>query len=147
MFLLGIKFYNDDILIPSFVSPIEIYAWFCGISHRVLFPKVCDVNPSYEHTHIYTPFPQLWASLVAQTVKNLPAMQETQVRSLGQENPLEEGMATCSDVLAWRIPWTEEPGGLQSMGLQRVNFARLKRLSMHACLVCSPRVLYPALQI
>ena len=111
VFLLGIKLYNNDILIPSFVFPIEIYAWFCGISHRVLFPKVCDVNPSYEHTHIYTPFPQLWASLVAQTVKNLPAMQETRVRSLGWEGPLAKEMATSS-ILAWRIPWTEEPGRL-----------------------------------
>ena len=49
---------------------------------------------------------------VAQTVKNLPAMQETQVPSLGQEDPLEKGMATYSSILAWRIPWTEEPGGL-----------------------------------
>ena len=48
-------------------------------------------------------------------------MQETQVRSLGWKDPLEEGMATCSTVLAWRIPWTEEPGGLQSMGSQRVG--------------------------
>ena len=48
--------------------------------------------------------------------KNLPAMQETWVRSLGQEDPLEEGRATHSSILAWRIPWTEEPGGLQSMG-------------------------------
>ena len=54
-------------------------------------------------------------------VKNLPAMQETQVRSLGQEDPLEEGMATHSSILAWRIPWTEEPGRLQSMGSQRVG--------------------------
>ena len=51
--------------------------------------------------------------------KNLPAMWETRVGSLGQEDPLEEGMATHSSILAWRIPWTEEPGGLQSMGLQR----------------------------
>ena len=50
-------------------------------------------------------------------VKNLPAMQETQVRYLGQEDPLEKGVATYSSVLAWRIPWTEEPDGLQSMGL------------------------------
>ena len=50
--------------------------------------------------------------MVAQVVKNLPAMQETQVRSLGQEDPLEKGMATHSSILAWRIPWTEEPGGL-----------------------------------
>ena len=61
------------------------------------------------------------ASLVAQMVKNLPAMQETQVQSLGWENPLEKGMATHSSILAWRIPWTEEPGGLQSMGSQRVG--------------------------
>ena len=57
----------------------------------------------------------LGASLVAQMVKNLPAMQEIQVRSLGWENPLKKGMATHSCNLAWRIPWTEEPGGLQSM--------------------------------
>ena len=56
-----------------------------------------------------------WASLVAQTVKNLPAMQETQVQSLNWEDPLEKGIATHSSILAWRIPWTEEPGGLQSM--------------------------------
>ena len=54
-------------------------------------------------------------------VKNLPAMQETQVRSLGLENPLEKGMATHSSILAWRIPCTEEFGGLQSMELQRVR--------------------------
>ena len=52
------------------------------------------------------------ASQVARMVKNLLAMQETQVQSLGQEDPLEEGMATHSSILAWRIPWTEEPGGL-----------------------------------
>ena len=51
-------------------------------------------------------------------VKNLSAMQETQVPSLGWEDPLEEGMATHPSILAWRIPWTEEPGGLQSMGSQ-----------------------------
>ena len=58
------------------------------------------------------------ASLIAQSVKKLPAMQETWVRSLGQEDPLEEEMATHSIILAWRIPWTEEPGRLQSMGSQ-----------------------------
>ena len=56
--------------------------------------------------------PSLWASLVAQMVKSLPTMQETQVPSLGQEDPLEEEMATHSSLLAWEIPWTEEPGGL-----------------------------------
>ena len=61
------------------------------------------------------------ASLVAQMVKNLPAMQEIQDQSQGQEDPLEKGMATHSSVLAWRFPWTEEPGRLQSMGLRRVR--------------------------
>ena len=58
------------------------------------------------------------ASLVAQRVMYLPVMQKTQVRSLGQEDPLEKEMATHSSILAWRIPWTEEPGGLQFMGSQ-----------------------------
>ena len=60
-------------------------------------------------------------SPVAQTVKNLPAVQETLVQSLGWEDPLEEGRTTHSSILAWKIPWTEEPGGLQSMGSQRVR--------------------------
>ena len=59
--------------------------------------------------------------MLAQTVKNLPAMQKAWVRSLGQEDPLEKGIATPSSILAWRIPWTEEPGRLQSMGSQRVG--------------------------
>ena len=60
-------------------------------------------------------------SLVAQTVKHLPAVRETQVRSLGWEDPLEKAMATHSSTLAWKIPWTEEPGRLQPMGSQRVG--------------------------
>ena len=71
----------------------------------------------YIHTHIYI----YKTSLVAQTVKSLPAMWETRVWFLGWEDSLEEEMATHSSILAWRIPWTEEPGGLQSMGLQRVG--------------------------
>ena len=63
----------------------------------------------------------IWASLVAQMVKNLPAMWETWVQSLGQEDPLEEGMGIHSGILAWRIPWTEEPGGLLSIGSQRAG--------------------------
>ena len=63
----------------------------------------------------------LSTSLVAQTAKNLSAMQETQIQSLGQEDPLEMEMAIHFSILAWRIPWTEEPGRLQSMGLQRVG--------------------------
>ena len=60
-------------------------------------------------------------SLVAQRVKNLPTMQETWVQSLAWEDSLEKGMATHSGIVAWRIPWTEEPGGVQSMGSQRVR--------------------------
>ena len=60
-------------------------------------------------------------SLVAKMVKNLPAMQDTWVRSLGQEDPLQKGMATLSSILAWEIPWTEEPGGLQSMGSKKTG--------------------------
>jgi len=59
--------------------------------------------------------------ILAQTVKHTPAMQETQVQSLNQEDPLEKEMATHSSILAWRIPWTEEPSGLQSMGSQKVR--------------------------
>ena len=58
---------------------------------------------------------------MAQTVKNMPAMQETWLLSLGQEDPLEKGMATRSSILAWRIPWIEEPGRLSSMGSQRIR--------------------------
>ena len=61
------------------------------------------------------------ASLVAQTVKNLPAMQETWVQFLGWEDPLEEEMATHSSILAWIIPWTEEPGRLQATGVQELD--------------------------
>ena len=63
----------------------------------------------------------LRASLVAQRLKYLPAVRETWVQSLGQEDPLEKEMATHSSILAWRIPWTEEPGGLQSTVSQRVG--------------------------
>jgi len=61
------------------------------------------------------------ASLVAQTIKKLPAMQDILIQSLDQEDPLEKGMATHSSILAWRIPWTEEPDGLQSMGSERAD--------------------------
>ena len=69
------------------------------------------------YIYIYT-----GVSLVAQIVKNLPAMRETWIQSLGQEDPLEKEIATHSSILAWEIPWTEESGGLQSMGSQRVGY-------------------------
>ena len=92
-----------------------------------------------------------WVSLVAQTVKNLPAMQKLWFWSLGQEDPLREEMATHSSVLAWGIPWREEPGGLQSMGSQRVGHDWATNTnSFHHCIhksvfyVC---ISIPALQI
>ena len=68
-----------------------------------------------------SPEAELVASLVAQSLKRLPAMRETWVQSLGPKDPLEEDMATHFSILAWRIPWMEDPGGLQSTGLQRVG--------------------------
>ena len=76
---------------------------------------------SSAHTAFYKHRCSLWASLEAQMVKNPPAMQETWVQSLCQEDPLEKGMATHSSILAWRLPWIEEPGGLQPIGSQRVG--------------------------
>ena len=73
--------------------------------------RILKVNRGLDWSQSY-----IWASLMAKLVKNLPAMQETQVQSLGQEDPLEKEMATHSSILAWEIPWTEEPGGLQSIG-------------------------------
>ena len=73
---------------------------------------------TYTHTHTHK---NIWTSLVAQMVKNLPARQETCVRSLDWEDPLEKGMAIHSSILFWIIPWTEEPSRLQSMGSKRVR--------------------------
>ena len=83
---------------------VQIWFWYPTSNYFGYIPK-SKISGSY-------------ASLVTQTVKNLPAVQETQLRSLGREDPLEKGMATHSSFLAWRIPRTEEPGGLQPMQLQ-----------------------------
>ena len=80
------------------------------------FPFCCDPQ-SQRLTHH-----KIISSLVAQMAKNLPAIQETPIQSLGWEDTLEKGMATHSSILTWKIPWTEEPGRLQSMGLQRVGY-------------------------
>ena len=82
-----------------------------------------------------------WASLVTQTVMNPPAMQESWVQSLGQDDPLEEGMATHSSILAWRIPWTEEPGALQFMGSQRVDMTEQLTHTHENVLVLDSRAL------
>ena len=80
--------------------------------------RILKVNRGLDWSQSY-----IRASLMAKSVKNLPAMQETQVQSLGQEGPLEKEMATHCSILAWEIPWTEEPGGLAwwSIGQQRVR--------------------------
>ena len=80
------------------------------------------------------------ASLVAQTLKRLPTVRETWVRSLGQEDLLEKEMATHSSILAWRIPWTEDPGRLQSMGLQRVRHDWVTSLYIKVEILLSPGV-------
>ena len=80
-------------------------------------PHGCSA-PAKTGTHLWV---ALLGSLVAQMVKNLPVMQETQIPSLGQEDSLEKRMATYSSILTWRIPWTEEPNGLQSIESQRVR--------------------------
>ena len=74
---------------------------------------------------------------MAQTVKNLPTVQEPWIRSLDGEDPLEKGMATHLSILAWKIPWTEELGGLQSMGLQRVDMTERLQLLTHSYSVVS----------
>ena len=110
--ILLISINPDQLTLSSLVSseqssrygPSLHFSWFSS-------PKL----PFFMHVTSY------WAFLEVQMVRNLPAMQETWVQSLGQEYPVKKGMATHSSILAWRIPWTEQPGGLQSMGSQRVG--------------------------
>ena len=83
--------------------------------------RVSTVLSDFTFTFTLSIVPVIRASLVTKMVKYPPAVQETRVQSLGQEDPLEKEMATHSSTLAWRIPWTEEPGGLQSMGSQRAG--------------------------
>ena len=80
--------------------------------------------------------------MMAQTAKNLPVMQETQVLSLGQEDPLEKEMTIHSSILAWRIPWTEEPDGLQFMGSQRARKNLMTFTHIEEDLVISSKVTY-----
>ena len=93
--------------------------WYHSSSGETTEPN--GENSSHFHYMFLASYMLWWASLVAQRVKNLPAIQEIWVWSLGQEDPLEKGMATHSSILIWRIPWTWEPGWLQSTGLQRVG--------------------------
>ena len=95
---------------------VHIYISFYFNQSVDVYIKIHEFIPTFSVSGQYH-----WAFLVAQKVKNPPAMQETWLLSLGWEDPLEEGMATHSSILAWRILGTEEPGGLQSMGLQKVG--------------------------
>ena len=100
-------------------SALSVKSGMCQKKHPRLVLRNFFPLPLYPQDT--SQFLQGLASLVAQRRKHLPTMQETQVWALGWEDSLEKGMATHSSILAWRIPWTEEPGGLQSMGSQRVG--------------------------
>ena len=113
---------GTSILAPDWATAQGVVGW--ADSHQGAFAgwinkcrdSACTRGVDGEGFSIYSP--RVGASLVAQLVKNLPALQETWVRFLGQEDPLEKEMATHSSILTWRTPWTEEPGRLQSMGSQ-----------------------------
>ena len=112
---------------------ITILKQFTVLSQSpLLLPPPPNLSKVPMWSPINTLYRNSWASLVAQTVKNRPAMQETRVWSLGQEDSLEEEMETHCTILAWEILWTEEPGGLQSSGSERAvhNLALAAR---HAC--------------
>ena len=94
---------------------MEKYTMFMGWKNQY------SENEYTTQSNLQIQFNPYQASLVAQRVKRLPTMRETWVQSLGQEDPLEKAMATHSSTLAWKIPWTEKPGRLQSMGSQRVG--------------------------
>ena len=106
-----------------------------SLLHKALIQLSADGWGCSSSLLIFWPQPScLWVSLIAQMVTNLPAVQETQVQSLGQEDPLEKEMATHSSILTWKIPWTEEPGELQSMGSQRVGHDWATNTQTHSCL-------------
>ena len=112
--------WSNKIHMYVLVSSSIPYCVLCSCFHFPFFPSVSLslLSLSYfSHSLFFTFF----LSMVSQMVKNLPAVQETWVQSLGREDTVKKGMATHSIILAWRIPWTEEPGGLQSVGLQRVG--------------------------
>ena len=94
----------------------SVFVSLFPVFHPLTYEGGVDLN---RYLHVCKEFS--WASLVAQTVKRLPAMQETRVQALGWEDPLEKEMVAHSSTLAWKNPWTEEPGRLQSMGSQRVG--------------------------
>ena len=125
IFILGLEL--SDILASRVLKMISYYLWNSQSTARII-RQLCP----FLFTTFKGDFAISWAFLVAQRVKNLPVMQETQVLPQGLEDPLEKGMATHSSILAWRIPWTEKPGGLESMGSQRVGHDWATNI--HTCL-------------
>ena len=133
LFLWSVLLSVSQAAVPSSsVLAVALVLYFPLFQHKTLLPAwenrtsvassgCCFYLPLPQHNRFACSFSHCRGFLVPQTVKNLPAMQETQVRFLGQEYPLEKEMATHSSILAWRITWTEEPDGLQSMGLQRIG--------------------------
>ena len=112
--------WSNKIHMYVLVSSSIPYCVLCSCFHShffLLFLCPCYLSPTFLILCFFTFF----LSMVSQMVKNLPAVQETWVQALGREDTVKKGMATHSIILAWRIPWTEEPGGLQSVGLQRVG--------------------------
>ena len=99
----------------EWIKKLRMYMYVCVYTHTQR-----SIIQSLKKKEIL-PFATIYVSLVVQMVKRLPTMRETQVQSLGREYLLEKEMATHSSILAWEIPWMEEPGGLQSMGSQRVG--------------------------
>ena len=116
----------------SITTPPRHFFWVVKQARQCVQLKVAKELKMSAHICVY-----IWASLMAQMVKNLPAMRETQVQSLGWDDPLEKGMATHSSILAWRISWSEDPGRLQSLGSQRFryNWSDLANTPTH-CTAC-----------
>ena len=120
--------FNPEILSYIFIHTVTIW-WIHTDTHCSLVCESVDWKQKLDRSWLFR------ASLVAQTVKNLPVMLETQVQSLSQEYPLEEKMATPSSIFAWKTPWTEKPGRLESLGLQRV------RLICHLLAICLRQII------
>ena len=110
LYLICFLFCDTNLLLEYF-KPTHTHTHTQIYIYIYMYVCVCVYVCVYTHTYI-------WAFLVAQTVNNLPAIQETWVQTVGWEDPVEKGMTTQYSILAWKMPWTEEPDGLLSMGLQ-----------------------------
>ena len=125
-------FHSSQLVVPCLLSTRN---WFHdSVIHRAVSIPFYILSPYrlLKHIELFCVVIQLYVGFPGGSLLNtLPALWEIRVRFLGQENPLEEGMATHSSLLAWRIPWTEEPCGLQSMGSQRLRHDWATNTSLH----------------